>query len=74
MSSVVAAITRDHRANPFGDTAPSNHNETVAATICEIVRILNRLMGILEGLQKHQEPDADDFMRGWGEPGGDIES
>ena len=75
ISAVVTALTHNHRADPFGDNAPSNRDDTVATTIREIVRLLNRLMAILEGVQQSARPEPpDDFMRGWGEPGGDIEA
>lgn len=70
VSAVVSAMARTHRAQPFGDGSGDPRLDTIR----EIVRLLNRLMLILEGMQPHMEPDADDFMRGWGEPGGDIES
>lgn len=76
LSGLVQSMVRSHRMEPFGDAAPSTREETIAVTIREIVRLINRLMAIVEGLQRteHPEPDEDDFMRGWGEPGGDIES
>lgn len=76
LSALVQSMVRNHHAEPFGDAAPSSREETVAVAIREIVRLINRLLAIVEGLQRagHPEPDEDDFMRGWGEPGGDIES
>lgn len=50
---------------------PDNAREAYIATIQEILSLLNRLMRVLERLQS-SEPD--DFMKGWGEPGGEMES
>ena len=62
---VVNEVVRsyNHKATP--DTA----REAYFATIQEILSLLNRLMRILERCQDQE----DDFMHGWGEPGGDME-
>lgn len=63
---VVNEVVRSYHNAPRA----SNHQETYLATIQEILALLRRLLSILE---KCREPVEDDFMRGWGEPGGGIE-
>lgn len=77
LSSALSQLARSNRAEPFGafeGMGPST-SDPIAAALCQLAGLMNRFMTIIETLQaqRHAEPDEDDFMRGWGEPGGDIE-
>lgn len=76
LSSAMAQLVRSNRAEPFGPyegMGPVSETPLQAA-LCQLLGLMNRVMGIIETLAQRPEPEyEDDFMRGWGEPGGDIE-
>lgn len=76
--TALVQLTRSQRAEPFGVWEGMGRGSLslspADAAIIEIVKLLNRLMGIIElKLTGPRQPPEDDFMRGWGEPGGSIE-
>lgn len=77
LSVAMSQLSRSQRAEPFGvwegmDPAPST---PLQAALCQLVGLMHKFMGIIVSLQHAEKPEPeDDFMRGWGEPGGDIES
>jgi len=77
LQSALVQLSRSSRWEPFGlDEGVSNTTRTaVEAAIVQLVSTMNRLVGVLEFLVHPPQPEPeDDFMRGWGEPGGDIEA
>lgn len=43
------------------------------AIMAQIVRVLMKLTAALESMHYRPAPPEDDFMKGWGEPGGDLD-
>lgn len=76
LSVAMSQLARSNRAEPFGafeGVAPGPSNP-IEAALCQLAGLMNRFMSIIETLVARQpEQPEDDFMRGWGEPGGDIE-
>lgn len=76
LSAAMAQLSRSNRAEPFGPfDAVGPSRSAVESALMQLCGLMNRFMGIIESMMARPvEPDEDDFMRGWGEPGGDIES
>lgn len=71
--AVVRAMMRSQRADPFGQLAEMRVDPRLAA-IQSIVKLIERLCDMLKSMSRsYREPDRDDFMKGWGEPGGDLD-
>lgn len=74
LQSALVQLSRSARMEPFGLQHNGSTRGAVEEAICQLIATMNRLVGVLEYLtMKHPEPDEDDFMRGWGEPGGAME-
>lgn len=74
LSSAMAQMARSANAEPFG-LQEGGRGGAVEAALAQLAGLMHRFMGILETLIANPPPDEeDDFMKGWGEPGGDIES
>lgn len=69
-------LARSQRQEPFGlevSVGPGTYNP-VEVAIMQLVKLMNRLMGLVESMaQPRPLPVEDDFMKGWGEPGGPME-
>lgn len=77
LSTAMSQLARSHRADPFGAfEAVGPQRSAVENALMQLCGLMNRFMGIMESMlaQPAFHEDDDDFMRGWGEPGGDIES
>lgn len=73
LSIAMAQMVRSNRAEPYG-LHEDEHGSAVEAALCQLAGLMHRFLGILEILAAKPKPvEKDDFMRGWGEPGGDIE-
>jgi hypothetical protein len=74
LESALQQMARSQRAEPFGLELSSTLSP-VESALAQLAGLMHRFMGILESLIQNQDPPMeDDFMKGWGEPGGDIES
>lgn len=75
LNSALSQLARSAQAEPFGlETSPTGMSP-VQMALMQLASLLHRFMGILETIAAQPPPPTeDDFMRGWGEPGGDIES
>lgn len=72
MSSVVSAMVRSQRMDPFGDGSTVVEDPR-AAVLRQIIVLLDRLTKMLDYMSRPgPRPQVDDFMRGWGEPGGSL--
>lgn len=59
-------------SDPF-DNLPTNTNDARLAIMAQIVRVLLKLTASLDALNYQPLPPEDNFMKGWGEPGGSID-
>lgn len=76
LSVAMSQLSRGVRDEPFGAfEAAGPTRSAVEAALVQLCGLMNRFMGIIESLVARPLPEPeDDFMHGWGEPGGDIES
>lgn len=77
LSLAMSQLSRSNRDEPFGafeGIGPAR--SPMENALMQLCGLMNRFMGIMEMMmaQPMRHEDDDDFMRGWGEPGGDIES
>lgn len=73
LGAAINAMARSYTAEPFSDSHHATHSAKAAA-VDRILALLEKLVSILEKLDqpmKHEMPD--DFMKGWGEPGGEMD-
>jgi hypothetical protein len=75
IQNALVQLTRSQRLEPFGvDEGMSRSSLTpVEMAILQIVKMMNRLMGIVEVMVKPPVQEEDDFMQGWGKEPGDDE-
>lgn len=74
LSVAMAQLSRSYRAEPFGPMEGMDGSQSpLEAALRQLCGLMNRFMGIIESMVQQPAQQEDDFMRGWGEPGGDIE-
>lgn len=75
LSVAMSQLARTNRDEPFGAfESMAGPSSPVEAALCQLAGLISRFMGIVESLvAAPPTPPEDDFMQGWGEPGGDIE-
>jgi hypothetical protein len=77
LSSAMSQLARSAQAEPFGPwEGTGGPTDPIQAALCQLAGLMTRFMGIIESLirmRENQPEQKDDFMQGWGEPGGDIE-
>lgn len=72
MDAVVSAMVRSRQMEPFGLEVQGIPTDPRLAVIRELISLMERLVKCLENFDA-KPARKDDFMKGWGEPGGDLE-
>lgn len=77
IQSALVQLSRSERDEPFGvfEGVMGGGLTPIECAILQLVGTMNRLMGLIETVVKPKPiiEYEDDFMRGWGEPGGPME-
>lgn len=79
LNGVVTSMLRTGMSDPFEGLGGGDGlglgpvTDPKLAIIAQIVRVLMKLTSALESMNYRPAPPEDDFMKGWGEPGGELD-